>query len=605
MGLSKPPVWRKVEVPATFTFSQLHSVIQTVFGWENYHLWNFAPRVKGRASRPAFRIETASDEFDDWHTYQRMSPTRTKLDNTFLKYNELIYTYDYGDTWEHLIELKDILVEDREYAVCTGGKGTTPPEDCGGIFGYMELKDAFAEKDEAKMADYREWLGFDDDQSWNPNEFGPQELTKINSALKKIKVRAAKPKESIPCETFESSHTDDADYIPVQDLLSMKTVAELREIATLLSFKFKSGVKKDMMIEIIADRMINHPEYLLESAFYYELKAYLDVINGEMTPEYAEASGLLYEFNRFGLLYTLELSSQGTPALFFQMDMADIMKPLIPAELERRERDGSLLFEKLALGCANIYGYTEMYYLQNYYETVGERAGCKYDENLLTRAFYPILAAMESGQKEKTGLLVSPFADCVGFFPDDEHIDASVIPKEFDFDTILKYGEMPYPAFPGKEAATLRNVIRKYAKPGCDADALLRNIWLKHQDIETIAQPNVFEFLNVDKISIVEEVTAAVADFNNTVPFWKFSGHSSEVMYKRQRFAAGAQKPRISMNPNLRAMGIESFDQLLEMARRGEDLPAMPAQSAPKIGRNDPCPCGSGKKYKHCCGRNK
>ena len=25
----------------------------------------------------------------------------------------------------------------------------------------------------------------------------------------------------------------------------------------------------------------------------------------------------------------------------------------------------------------------------------------------------------------------------------------------------------------------------------------------------------------------------------------------------------------------------------------------------PKIGRNDPCPCGSGKKYKFCCGRNK
>ncbi|RLB13732.1 MAG: hypothetical protein DRG35_06440, partial [Deltaproteobacteria bacterium] len=23
----------------------------------------------------------------------------------------------------------------------------------------------------------------------------------------------------------------------------------------------------------------------------------------------------------------------------------------------------------------------------------------------------------------------------------------------------------------------------------------------------------------------------------------------------------------------------------------------------PKVGRNDPCPCGSGKKYKYCCGR--
>lgn len=25
----------------------------------------------------------------------------------------------------------------------------------------------------------------------------------------------------------------------------------------------------------------------------------------------------------------------------------------------------------------------------------------------------------------------------------------------------------------------------------------------------------------------------------------------------------------------------------------------------PKVGRNEPCPCGSGKKYKNCCGKNK
>jgi uncharacterized protein len=27
-----------------------------------------------------------------------------------------------------------------------------------------------------------------------------------------------------------------------------------------------------------------------------------------------------------------------------------------------------------------------------------------------------------------------------------------------------------------------------------------------------------------------------------------------------------------------------------------------PRRNAPKVGRNDPCPCGSGKKYKRCCG---
>ena len=27
-------------------------------------------------------------------------------------------------------------------------------------------------------------------------------------------------------------------------------------------------------------------------------------------------------------------------------------------------------------------------------------------------------------------------------------------------------------------------------------------------------------------------------------------------------------------------------------------------RETPKVGRNDPCPCGSGKKYKNCCGKN-
>jgi preprotein translocase subunit SecA len=30
---------------------------------------------------------------------------------------------------------------------------------------------------------------------------------------------------------------------------------------------------------------------------------------------------------------------------------------------------------------------------------------------------------------------------------------------------------------------------------------------------------------------------------------------------------------------------------------------ARPVRSGPKVGRNDPCPCKSGKKYKHCCGK--
>lgn len=49
-------------------------------------------------------------------------------------------------------------------------------------------------------------------------------------------------------------------------------------------------------------------------------------------------------------------------------------------------------------------------------------------------------------------------------------------------------------------------------------------------------------------------------------------------------------------------------DEAYKKQLPGEDDPPLPqpvepihAQSTP--GRNDPCPCGSGKKYKQCCGR--
>ena len=39
-------------------------------------------------------------------------------------------------------------------------------------------------------------------------------------------------------------------------------------------------------------------------------------------------------------------------------------------------------------------------------------------------------------------------------------------------------------------------------------------------------------------------------------------------------------------------------------AKIGTDVDRTIRNEGPKVGRNDPCPCGSGKKYKNCCGRN-
>lgn len=164
-GITKPPVWRKVLVPETFSFHRFHGVIQAAFGWYDYHLYRFSPQ--GYGSEP--QISLPSDE--DWEPV--VDSTKTKLKDVFkTKGQKYVYIYDFGDDWIHQITLEDITNEEMLTASCIDGKGACPPEDCGGIWGYEELKNTFANNPKSKEAEgFREWLGLDDDEVWDVNEF--------------------------------------------------------------------------------------------------------------------------------------------------------------------------------------------------------------------------------------------------------------------------------------------------------------------------------------------------------------------------------------------------------------------------------------------------
>ncbi|MBD9416766.1 preprotein translocase subunit SecA [Pseudomonas sp. PDM16] len=68
----------------------------------------------------------------------------------------------------------------------------------------------------------------------------------------------------------------------------------------------------------------------------------------------------------------------------------------------------------------------------------------------------------------------------------------------------------------------------------------------------------------------------------------------------RQRREAEAMAQRMQFQ-HAEASAMPTVDG--EQAEEGELAVAAPARSEPKIGRNEPCPCGSGKKYKHCHGQ--
>ena len=168
---SKPPIWRRLEVPADITLDRLHDVLQVAFGWSGGHLHAFetADRTYGT---PEPELRHASER---GVRLTRVAPVGEKLR----------YIYDFGDNWQHVI-LVEKTVPSREgvtYPRCTGGRRTAPPDDCGGIWGYQDLLDVLADPTHDEYESSVEWLASmwgmqpGDLATFDPSYFKAQDVT--------------------------------------------------------------------------------------------------------------------------------------------------------------------------------------------------------------------------------------------------------------------------------------------------------------------------------------------------------------------------------------------------------------------------------------------
>lgn len=174
-GITKPPVWRRIKVPSYYTFKDLHEVIQFAFDWEFYHLYSFSPT--GYGSYPV--IQEINEKIEDFSFSDFDDPIdaeETKLAEIFIEEGQkYTYIYDFGDDWIHKITLEKIIDESSEKPICLAGKGKCPPEDCGGIWGYEQLKEILMDKKHPEYNEYKEWLGLEEDEEWDAKEFDLKE----------------------------------------------------------------------------------------------------------------------------------------------------------------------------------------------------------------------------------------------------------------------------------------------------------------------------------------------------------------------------------------------------------------------------------------------
>lgn len=156
LDFTDPPIWRRLELASNLRLDELHAVLQAAFEWEGGHLHQFS--TSDRAWDDGSTTDLGGGPLGRGPAPEPESKTR--LSQVLATVGDrLDYLYDFGDSWEHVLTLEEIVeaTTGAPRARVVDGERAAPPEDCGGVPGYEELVDALADPGRPGHRDLVEW----------------------------------------------------------------------------------------------------------------------------------------------------------------------------------------------------------------------------------------------------------------------------------------------------------------------------------------------------------------------------------------------------------------------------------------------------------------
>jgi len=174
---TKPPIWRRIQVPSTNTFWALHIAIQDAMGWTDCHMHEFNVNYPLSRSELCFGVPDKESDFElDKTTLPGWKYKISKYIN--LMHPTCEYVYDFGDYWRHKVDLEGIFPVEvgLTYPRCLKGKRACPPEDCGGPWGYQELLEVLSDQDNEEYEDSKVWIESFKGWPFDQEHFDPLEV---------------------------------------------------------------------------------------------------------------------------------------------------------------------------------------------------------------------------------------------------------------------------------------------------------------------------------------------------------------------------------------------------------------------------------------------
>ena len=557
---SKPPIWRRVVVPEQFTFCQLHQVIQGAFGWCDYHLHKFEFKKPGLLIRETWEEDDLAESCGC-----DVLEEGTQIGTLITENPRFIYTYDFGDTWEHQILMEKEVEYEYSYPQVLKYKGDNIPEDCGGIGGYYDLLDKLDDPEAEDHDLMEEWAC--------QQGMGEYDLDEVNANLKAHPAfgqgRAENAQEDAVREPAVQEHAAGKQKTGIQDAEKPETQKPAPRVIHTLEELF-SRFDKTELLRIAKVHHIGGCDELGKNKLAPALAAalldsqrmgrFFGTLSDETTAEFekaAAAGGIEYQGDLEALNFLHYGGYCGFTSLGTAVVPADVAKAYDEMNTEKFRSDRHYRSQVWACCKAAVYLYGAADAGQ--VETICRAVGCEADAGEITRLC-----------REMKGVWTD-FA-----YWDGRCIDWNLIQADA-YKDVLNYQkgkEFYIPSAPQvKEIARTGAVeLKKHIRPlkafflamvGCDEETAREAASSIHHHVRLGTTPKAVEDI-MEHFGLNLDSQEKMNGFDEIM----------EQVWKETRTVGNCGYNRVELD----------------------------AKTA-RIDPDAPCPCGSGKRYRQCCGR--
>lgn len=119
-----PLIWRRFLIHSKATFVNLHFAIRHAFGWQNYHLYEFLDgKVQENDTRPLSARKLPRMAWSEQAEPLDDEPDAPEANNIELRHyfpvknQRSFYIYEFGDSWQHLVEVKEVVKLPEDFAI--------------------------------------------------------------------------------------------------------------------------------------------------------------------------------------------------------------------------------------------------------------------------------------------------------------------------------------------------------------------------------------------------------------------------------------------------------------------------------------------------------